>query len=88
MLLTMTFCVILPSNASAGTPVGGYIDSDTTWVIEGSPYWVESNVTVRNGANLTIEVGVDVLFNGSYSRKNNVIFISVYLYFAKSHGNL
>lgn len=54
-------------NASAGTPVGGIIDTDTTWSLSGSPYWVWRDVRVRNGANLTIEIGVDVLFNGSYS---------------------
>ena len=67
MITTVAFFVVISPRASAGTPVGGYIDSDTAWGIEGSPYWVEKDVIVRNGSNLTIEVGVDVLFNGYYS---------------------
>ncbi|UCE39228.1 MAG: right-handed parallel beta-helix repeat-containing protein [Thermoplasmata archaeon] len=66
MITALTFLVATSPRASAGTVVGGPIDSDTTWDIEGSPYWVVDDVFVVNGANLTIEIGVDVLFNGSF----------------------
>jgi parallel beta-helix repeat protein len=52
--------------ASAGTPVSGNISVDTTWTFANSPYWVEGNVTVQPGVNLTIEPDVVVKFNGSY----------------------
>jgi parallel beta-helix repeat protein len=67
MIITVAFFVVVSPRASAGISVGGYIDRDTTWTPELSPYWVESDVIVRNGATLTIENGVDVLFNGYYS---------------------
>ncbi|UCE75387.1 MAG: hypothetical protein JSV56_06720, partial [Methanomassiliicoccales archaeon] len=67
MLTAVAFLVVISPKASAGTPVGGYITQDTIWDSRGSPYWVESDVIIINGANLTIEVGVDVLFNGSYN---------------------
>jgi parallel beta-helix repeat protein len=54
-------------NATAGTPKSGTISSDDVWDIAGSPYWIEGNVTVVSGANLTIDPGVDVRFNGFYS---------------------
>ena len=45
------------------TDVGGPITSDTTWTLAGSPYVAISTVTIRNGATLTIEAGVEVRFN-------------------------
>ncbi len=42
------------------TNVGGSITSDTTWTLLGSPYVVTSDITVQNGATLTIEAGVEV----------------------------
>jgi parallel beta-helix repeat protein len=67
MIFTMGFLLIVSPRVSAGTVVGGYIDSDITWTSDGSPYWVEGDVIVRNRATLTIENGIDVLFNGTYS---------------------
>jgi parallel beta-helix repeat protein len=67
MIIIMGFLVLISPRASAGVPVGGYIDQDTLWASELSPYWVESDVIVRNGATLFIDSGVEVLFNGYYS---------------------
>ncbi|MFQ5909434.1 MAG: right-handed parallel beta-helix repeat-containing protein [Thermoplasmata archaeon] len=65
--LVLTFLLINPNRAAAGTPVQGPISTDTTWTQVGSPYWVEGDVTVLSSANLTIEPGVEVLFNGLYA---------------------
>jgi parallel beta-helix repeat protein len=54
-------------NAEAGTPKSGTITADETWTQAGSPYWIESYVTVSSGVTLVIEEGVVVKFNGSYS---------------------
>ncbi len=57
-----------PTNTPPCTPypVGGPITSDTTWSMsapsECGHYRVESDVTVTNGATLTIEAGVQVFF--------------------------
>jgi parallel beta-helix repeat protein len=46
--------------------LGGTITTDTTWTLAGSPYWIEGDVYVEKRANLTIEAGVEVSFNGYY----------------------
>ena len=60
-----SFCFCL-GNSRAGSFVGGEIDSDTIWTLEGSPYFVESPLRITAGATLTIEAGVEVLFRGNY----------------------
>jgi hypothetical protein len=37
-----------------------------TWTASGSPYLVEGEITIANGALLTVEPGVDVIFQGHY----------------------
>jgi parallel beta-helix repeat protein len=54
-------------NAVADTVPPSIINTNTTWDKIGSPYWIEYNVTVTSDATLTIEPGVEVRFNGSYS---------------------
>jgi parallel beta-helix repeat protein len=50
-----------------GTDVSGVISADTTWDTAGSPWIVVGNVTVGNGATLTIDPGVVVKFDGFYN---------------------
>ena len=52
--------LFLAGSALAQTNVGGALTVDTQWVVEQSPYVVQSNVSVNNGATLTIEPGVTV----------------------------
>jgi parallel beta-helix repeat protein len=52
---------------SNGTAVFGPIDTDTIWNPIGSPYLVMDHITVNDGVTLTIEPGVEVIFNGAYS---------------------
>ncbi|UCG69737.1 MAG: Ig-like domain-containing protein, partial [Thermoplasmata archaeon] len=58
---------LIPEHVSAEEYVSGSIGSDTTWNLTNSPYIVVGNVTVESGVTLTIEAGVEVKFNGSYS---------------------
>ncbi len=44
----------------AQTSVSGPVPSDARWTLEQSPYLVEGNVVVQNGATLTIDAGVAV----------------------------
>jgi hypothetical protein len=46
--------------------VFGGIVADTTWTRAGNPWTVTGNVTVKSGATLTIESGVEVLFNDNW----------------------
>lgn len=53
---------IAAAHADAQTPVGGIIDSDTTWARTDSPFSVTETVRVTGGATLTIQGGVEVEF--------------------------
>jgi len=44
-----------------------FINTDTTWNLTGSPYYINEDYIIEAGATLTIEPGVQILFNGSYS---------------------
>ncbi len=70
-----TFLIFNSDSAVSDTVIDGYhITSNTTWYLDDSPYYIEGDVHVDSGANLTIEAGVEVRFNGYYG-----LFI---------HGNL
>jgi hypothetical protein len=49
----------------AQTPTSGTINVDTIWLKGNSPYTLNGNVTISNGATLTIDPGVTVNFNGN-----------------------
>ena len=53
LILTALFS----SAASAQTSVSGTLGTDTTWTLAGSPYVLQSSVTVPSGITLTIEPG-------------------------------
>jgi parallel beta-helix repeat protein len=53
-------------NAVAGTPKSGDITVDDTWDMAGSPYWINGDVFVKNNASLTIDPGVEVLFDDGF----------------------
>jgi flagellar hook assembly protein FlgD len=57
----------LTVTASQATNVSGTISSNTTWDIFGSPYIVTGDITINNGVALTINPGVQVLFDGFYN---------------------
>ncbi|UCE38590.1 MAG: right-handed parallel beta-helix repeat-containing protein [Thermoplasmata archaeon] len=52
-----------------GTEVSGtvYDGSGGPWTLAGSPYFVVGDVTIPSGETLTIDPGVDVKFNASFS---------------------
>lgn len=52
---------------SGYTKVSSNISNDTLWSTVNSPYIVARDVTVKRGATLTIEAGVQVRFDGYYS---------------------
>ncbi|MDP6126113.1 MAG: hypothetical protein QGH20_10205 [Candidatus Latescibacteria bacterium] len=59
MLLTL---LMVPHWSAAQTNVSGNITT-TTWIADNSPYKVTDTISVLAGQILTIEAGVDVLFD-------------------------
>ena len=67
-IIVFTALFLVPWHAAvADTNVSGYISSDTTWDLAGSPYIVSYGVTVYQDATLTIQPGVEVKFNSTGS---------------------
>ena len=62
--LTLTVPVLAAPLTAATTVPGG--DVSGTWDASGSPYLIEGDITVPAGGTLTIEPGVEVLFQGFY----------------------
>jgi len=50
-------------SAQAATLVSGAVTTNTTWTLAQSPYQVTADVVIQNGAILTINPGVTVLFD-------------------------
>lgn len=63
IVLTFSFLIWDIDVAKAYTEVGGPIISNTTWTIDNSPYIVIANIEVWENVILTIEPGVEVMFN-------------------------
>ena len=63
LFVVLVFILSIVGLANAETYHGGYITSDETWTLAGSPHIIQSATSVRNNATLTIEPGVEVRFN-------------------------
>lgn len=61
VILIISF-LVSPALVFADTPVAGTVNLDTVWDTSGSPYIVDSVVTVSPGVTLTIEQGTVVKF--------------------------
>lgn len=77
MLILSCAAGLLAGTAGAQTYVGGDITTDTTWVFQDSPYIVQDIIDVLDGATLTIEAGVTVIFGGHHeittSESGNIV---------------
>ncbi|MCD4652511.1 right-handed parallel beta-helix repeat-containing protein, partial [bacterium] len=62
MILTV-FMLVSVSSGQAQTYVGGWINSDETWIPGGNPYIAINNISVAEGVTLTIEPGVEIQFD-------------------------
>ena len=58
---------LIPFFVVSQTDVSGIISNDINWTIQNSPYLITNNVRVNSGVTLTIDPGVEILFNGSFS---------------------
>ncbi|RMH72763.1 MAG: right-handed parallel beta-helix repeat-containing protein, partial [Gemmatimonadetes bacterium] len=54
------------SGTFAQTQINSHITESTTWTLSGSPYILMTNIQVQSGATLTVDPGVEILFNGNY----------------------
>jgi len=71
-IIILFLLLLLPpfggTNCFAQTPVGGFISTNTTWNLAGSPYIVTGqNIIVSSGVTLTIDAGVTVKFDSTRS---------------------
>ncbi len=66
-MMILLFATMRVANAETHID-GAEISNDAVWVLSDSPYIIDSVVTIRNGASLTIEAGVSVI--GSESLKD------------------
>ncbi len=64
--VSMMGVFVTQSDNVRGTLVAGHIVTDTTWTAARSPYIVVGDVIVDTNVTLTIEPGVEVLFEGGY----------------------
>ncbi len=63
LLLALWTSAARPGVAAGPTPVSGAISAPTTWLLADSPYIVSGIVSVEGSGVLTIEAGVEVLFD-------------------------
>ncbi len=69
-LLFFGICFLLTGGqAFAYTEItNGSITTDTDWTLAGSPYWVKADISISNGATLTVEAGVIIKMQSGYRR--------------------
>lgn len=59
----------------ADTPVSGFITGHEVWDVSGSPYVLVGNVTVQEGASLTIDPNTQVqIYSGSSTFKRIIVY--------------
>ncbi|MCB2181079.1 MAG: hypothetical protein KQH63_03515, partial [Desulfobulbaceae bacterium] len=74
VILIFFFCLV--RSAEADTPVFGLIETDTVFNLANSPYLITSTITVAEGATLTVEAGVSVLFDSGTGLVINGVLLS------------
>ena len=73
-LLVLIFCFFSVQTYSQ-INVSGTISINTTWTIENSPYNIVGDLSIK-GATLTIEDGVEIIFNNRFT---NALALTVIL---------
>jgi nitrous oxidase accessory protein NosD len=89
----LAFLLVLASiNSQAQTNVSGVISTNSTWSKINSPYKITGNVQVNSGITLTIEPGVQVVFQDNFYLKilgtiNSVGTVGDSIIFKSSNSN-
>ncbi|GEM_PF-6582340 len=62
------------SSGGGSSTIETYINSNTTWTKQNSPYYIDNQVIVKDGVTLTIEPGVEIYFypTGSLAVNGNI----------------
>lgn len=67
------FCHLQPVSVQAETHFCGIIDQGIDWTLAGSPYIVTGDIYITNGGRLSIESGVEVLFDKPIPCQDEVV---------------
>ena len=76
-ILTILLLTFLTVNTFSQTNVSGFISSNTTWTLSGSPYIITGNTILDSGIMLTINPGVMVKFDNTRSLQINGILRAI-----------
>jgi uncharacterized repeat protein (TIGR01451 family) len=71
-LAALAWLLLLPASVSHATVVAGGNIINQTWVLSGSPYDVQGDITIPGGAFLRIEPGVEVRFASTDAQGSGV----------------
>ncbi len=69
----LAYVNIMQAQGVSYTAVGSIINEDTTWTSANSPYSLTGNLRINAGVTLTIEAGVQVIFNGYYMQVDGTL---------------
>ena len=75
--MTILLLTFLTVNIFSQTNVSGFISSNTTWNLAGSPYIITGNTVLDSGFILTINPGVIVKFNSARSLQINGVLRAI-----------
>lgn len=73
LVLIGVLALLSLQDGASGTEVGGRLETDTTWTLEGSPYIIRDALDIKTGVVLRIGPGVEVLMGRGTDLNDNYL---------------